>query len=95
MEKIRAKKKGALGVKTNRTFYDIMATILDMDTFTISLVTRKVGISVKRAQELLSLMREKGLIEDVKDEEIHEGYSHHPSSRYHRVTKKGRIFSRR
>ena len=40
-----------------------IAGILDMEMFTISLATRKVGISVKRAQELLSLMREKGLIE--------------------------------
>ncbi len=95
VEKIRAKKKGALGVKTNRTIYDLIAAILDMEMFTISLATRKVGISVKRAQELLSLMREKGLIEDVKEKELPEGYSHHPSSKYHRVTKKGGIFLRR
>ena len=66
-----------------------------MEMFTISLATRKVGISVKRAQELLSLMREKGLIEDVREKELPEGYPHHPFSKYHKITKKGKGYLQR
>ena len=66
-----------------------------MDTkepaFTVIRVVRKGRLSAKRAEVLLSFLKEKGLIEEVKSDEVKQGQKR----RYLRVTAKGLMFLRR
>ena len=96
-EKTAPSNTTALELRKYRNLYDIIATILEIKepTFTVMRVLRKARLSAKRAQELLSFMKGKGLIEEVKAEALPKPYSNFPSRRYLRVTSKGVMFLRK
>ncbi len=80
-------------IRKYRSVYDTIAAILDTKepVFTIIRVVRKARLPAKRAEVLLSFLKEKGLIEEVKSDEVKQGQKR----RYLRVTAKGLMFLRR
>ncbi len=87
IKRVRKDKQGALGIRSYRTIYDMIATILGKESvFTITWVIKK-GIASKRAENILAFMKEKGLIEEVKHE--------YGTRRSFSVTQKGKSYLRR
>ena len=72
----------------------MIARILDSEepVITVTWVVREVGVAAKRAQILLSFMKGKGLVKEVKAEVLPKPYSSFPSRRYLKVSNKGDMF---
>ena len=94
-EKTASSNTATLELTKYRSLYDTIATILDTKTiFTVTQVVRKARLTGKRAEMLLSFLKEKGLIEQVRPEELPKPYSDQ-KRRFLRVTRRGGIFLRK
>ncbi len=89
IKRTRKDELGTLGIRAYRTIYDMIAKILGSKepAFSISWVIKKVVLSSKRAENILSFMKEKGLIHEVKHE--------YGTRRSFKVTQKGKSYLRK
>ena len=91
---VQPRRKGPLKIRSYRSIYDLIAMILDVKRriITVTSVVRGVGISVDRAEPIISFMKEKGLLRQVDSRRLPEPYSKFHTRRYWVVTEKGRSF---